>query len=110
MEYDIFRDQLALKHPAYGHALWVPNPGGLYSAVQVGDVGFIREGKFHRLFNVLLPEDHPSHENFGVPEHHRALKPRIQRHVYPGKLSPNNFRSKGVMPVSDQDGILSATG
>jgi hypothetical protein len=80
MGYDIFRDQLALKYPAYGHALWEPNPWGLYSAVQVGDVGFIGEGKFHRLFNALLPEDHPSHENFGVPEHHKPLKPRIQRH------------------------------
>jgi hypothetical protein len=100
MEYDIFRDQLALKYPAYGHALWEPNPWGLYSAVQVGDVGFIREGKFHRLFNAMLPEDHPSHENFGVPEHHKPLKPRIQRHIYPGQLSPNNFRSKAVMPMS----------
>jgi hypothetical protein len=110
MEYDIFRDQLALKYPAYGHALWAPNPWGLYSAVQVGDVGFIREGKFHRLFNVLLPEDHPSHTNFGVPEHYEPLQPRIQTHIYPGELSPNNFRSKGVISVSDQDEILSATG
>ena len=23
MEYDIFREELAIKYPAYGHALWV---------------------------------------------------------------------------------------
>ena len=66
--YDIFRDQLDIKYPAFGHALWEPNPGRLYSPVEVGDVGFIREGKFHRVFNALLPADHPSHQRFGVPE------------------------------------------
>ncbi len=59
--YDIFRDQLGIKYPAFGHALWEPNPGRLYSPVEVGDVGFIREGKFRRVFNALLPADHPSH-------------------------------------------------
>ena len=105
MEYDIFRDELALKYPAYGHALWAPSPGGLYLSVQVGDVGFIREGKFIRLFNVLLPQDHPSHENFGVPEYHKPLQLKISKHIFPSKLSPNNFRSKGVTLLSDQDGI-----
>jgi hypothetical protein len=105
MEYDIFRDELALKYPAYGHALWVPSPGGLYLSVQVGDVGFICEGKFIRLFNVLLPRDHPSHENFGVPEYHKPLQLKISKHIFPSKLSPNNFRSKGVTLLSDQDGL-----
>jgi hypothetical protein len=105
MEYDVYREEIAIKYAAHGHALWVPNPGGLYPAVQVGDVGFIREGKFHRLFNVLLPEDHPSHENFGVPEHHKPLELKFQRHIYPGTLSPNNFRSRGVTDVSGPDRI-----
>jgi hypothetical protein len=105
MEYDIFRDELALKYPAYGHALWVPSPGGLYLSVQVGDVGFIREGKFIRLFNVLLPRDHPSHENFGVPEYHDPLQLKITKHIFPIELNPNNFCSRGVTLLSDQDGI-----
>jgi hypothetical protein len=74
MEYNIFRDELAIRYPARGHALWDPSRDGLDSAVQVGDVGFVREGKFIRLFNILLPRDHPSHENFGVPEHHSVQK------------------------------------
>ncbi len=55
--YDVFSAQLAIKFPAYGHALWEPSPTELsqYCAVDVGDVGFTREGRFHRLFNVLLP-------------------------------------------------------
>jgi len=53
MEYDIFCEKLVLKYPTYGHALWQPTPGEDGLAVEIGDVGFIREGRFHRLFNVL---------------------------------------------------------
>ncbi|KAI0282350.1 hypothetical protein BGY98DRAFT_113691 [Russula aff. rugulosa BPL654] len=50
------------------------DPGGQYDAVEVGDVGFIRRGYFQRLFNVLLPKDHPSHRNPSfVPEDHQQL-------------------------------------
>jgi hypothetical protein len=107
MEYDIYREELAIKHPAYGHALWVPSPGGPDPSVEVGDVGFIREGQFHRLFNIFLPGDHPPHRDFGVPEHHRPLRLRmpIHRHISPRTLSPNNFRSRGVKLVSDPEGM-----
>jgi len=94
--YDIFRQQLAIKCPAYGYALWGPNPGEHYPTVQVGDVGFIRRGKFHRLFNALLPAEHPSHQRFGVPEHHEPLKVGISSHIDTDVLSPNNFRSADV--------------
>lgn len=63
--YDTYRDQLAgLFH---GHALWVPDPSGLYDQVQVGDVGYVREGHFLRMFNALLPADDPT-QVYGVPE------------------------------------------
>ncbi|KAH9994873.1 ankyrin repeat-containing domain protein [Russula vinacea] len=45
-DYDIFREQLAIKYPSYGHALWEPSPRRPDRPVQVGDVGFIRRGKF----------------------------------------------------------------
>jgi hypothetical protein len=100
--YDIFREQLAIKFPAYGHALWEPSPGSLYDqAVQVGDVGFIREGKFQRLFNILLPAEDPSHENFGVPEHHEPFEPNVPKHIDFGILRPNDFCSAGVTVESD---------
>jgi len=107
--YDIFHQQLAFKFPAYGHALWEPSPGELYSTVEVevGDVGFIREGKFHRLFNALLPENHPSHRRFGVPEHHRPLQVNISPHIDTGLLSPNNFRSVDVKMGSVGGGVFS---
>lgn len=95
--YDIFRDQLAIKYPFYGHALWEPNPGGLYHAIEVGDVGYILRGKFLRLFNVLLPADHPSHQRSGVPESHAPLNPSIADHIDSSTHSPENFCSTGVM-------------
>jgi hypothetical protein len=50
----------------------------LYASVEV------RDGKFHRLFNVLLlaDDDDPSHENFGVPEYHQPLQLQMGRHTY----------------------------
>ena|ERR1700748_2632923 len=93
--YDIFREQLAVKYPAYGHALWEPNPGRLYSPVEVGDVGYIREGKFHRLFNALLPADHASHRRFGVPEYHEPLV-HPPEHIDVGTLNPNHYYSYAI--------------
>jgi hypothetical protein len=92
---DIFREQLAIKYPLYGHALWEPSPRYPNKPVQVGDVGFIRKGKFHRLFNVLLPENDPSHE-CGVPNDHKPLVPKISDHLVRGSLARNHYCSTGV--------------
>ncbi|KAH9025323.1 hypothetical protein EDB84DRAFT_1613751 [Lactarius hengduanensis] len=102
--YDIFRHHLAIKFPAYGHALWDPDPGNLYPAVEVGDVGYIHEGKFHRLFNALLPAEDESHADFGVPENYEQLQLNLKKHINIGKLSPNNFCSAKVtsIPVSER--------
>jgi hypothetical protein len=94
--YDIFRQHLAMKFPAYGYALWDPDPGNLCPAAEVGDVGYICRGKFRRFFNVLLPADHPSHCNFGVPEHHEQLILNIGNHIEISRLRPHNFCSAGV--------------
>ena len=99
-DYDIFREQLAIKYPSYGHALWEPSPRNPDRPVQVSDVGFIRRGKFHRLFNALLPADDPSHE-LGVPEYHEPLVPTLMKHLDTRFLSRNNCCSAGVSVESD---------
>jgi len=93
---DIFRETLAIMYPHCGHALWDPSPEGLYDAVAVGDVGFIREGYFHRLFNVLLPENHPSHLNSGVPENHQPLRPSLSNHIRKSTDGTDDFCSRYV--------------
>jgi hypothetical protein len=108
MDYDIYREQLAIKYPAYGHALWEPSPGGRYTSVEIGDVGFIRQGYFHRLFNILLPEDHPSHQD-GVPQHHEPLVLRMASLTSTGTLQPNNLRSYGI-PDRSREHRLGASG
>ena len=104
--YDTFRVQLATTHPAFGHALWEPDPGEQYPAVEVGDVGFIRQGKFHRLFNALFSEIHPSNQRFGVPGDHELLPP-VPNHIDHGTLYPNNFCSYGVNVTSGRSQVLS---
>lgn len=98
--YHTFRDQLAIAYPAFGSALWEPDPGKHSQPVTVGDVGYIRNGKFHRLFNALLRANHPSHKRCGVPEYHERLRPRLRDHIDSGTIAPNNFHSYGVTVVS----------
>jgi hypothetical protein len=95
-DYDIFREQLAIKYPAYGHALWEPSswkPDSLNKSVEVGDVGFIRDGRFHCLFNALLSAE----EQSNVPEDHEKLVPRVLDHISRGSLSSNHYCSPGII-------------
>ncbi|KAI9456373.1 hypothetical protein BJY52DRAFT_1276518, partial [Lactarius psammicola] len=63
--YDTYRDQLASLYR--GRALWVPDPAGLYDRVRVGDVGYVKQGHFNRMFNALLPANDRT-QTYGVPE------------------------------------------
>ena len=95
-DHDIFRERLAIKYPSYGHALWSPGPIDPDTPVQIGDVGFVRRGRFFRLFNALLPEDNPSHV-LGVPEYHEPLVPTLLgHHLETRSLGPINYCSPGV--------------
>jgi hypothetical protein len=109
LPYDTFREMLATKYPNCGHALWEPSPGGMYDSVKVGDVGFIRQGCFHRLFNVLLPGNHPSHQNFGVPEHHQQLRLNAPNHIHRGIEGTDDFCSRHVSLSRGRD-IVHALG
>lgn len=48
--FDVYNEELLARR--YGHALWYPEP---YQSrvTHIGDVGFIREGRFHALFNTM---------------------------------------------------------
>jgi hypothetical protein len=68
----VYRDQLtALSH---GLALWNPDPPkNIYNNVSIGDVGYLHEGMFIRMFNVTLPWNHPSNGLLGKPEPYDPL-------------------------------------
>jgi hypothetical protein len=99
-----FRDELAIQYPTLGRALWEPDPGGLYNAVQVGDVGFIRHGYFTRLFNALSPQDRPSDRPPGsypdFPHYLQRLQPRTSNHIRTSIDHRKDFRSKNITNVS----------
>ena len=96
MEYDIFREKLAIKYSAYGHALWKPNPGK-HEPVEIGDVGFIRRGHFHFLFNVLPPKA-GGPDRGPVPPHHEPFKVGNSESplTHTDTLRSNHFCSNGV--------------
>jgi|SRR6266404_2639262 len=82
--------------------------GAGYPPVEVGDVGFVRQGQFHRLFNALLSADDPSHEIYGVPENYQSLQPHVRNHITSRILRPNTFCSSGIRIVSGGLQVLAA--
>ena len=68
---DVYREQLSSLY--HGLALWKPNPEGLYEQVSIGDVGYVSEGAFIRMFNVTLPWDDASNRKFGIPDRYDVL-------------------------------------
>jgi len=98
-DYNIFREQLGIMYPKYGHALWDPSPSKPDRPVQVGDVGFIRMGKFHCLFNVLRPKD----EQANVPEGYEPLVLKSSPHITRRSLNPGHYCSVRVGVDVEQD-------
>jgi hypothetical protein len=68
----VYQDQLTTL--SLGLALWNPNPPKkIYDKVSIGDVGYLHEGSFIRMFNVMLPWSHESNRTFGQPEPYESL-------------------------------------
>ena len=85
--------------------LWEPEPEEEHDSVKIGDVGYIRQGKFHRLFNALLSADHPSHHGIPLPEHHEPLIPNILNHIDRGTLKPDHYCSIGVTAETEREDV-----
>ena len=102
------REELAIQYPTLGRPLWEPDPGGLYNAVQVGDVGFIRHGYFYCLFNALPPRDppdHPPESDPDFPNYLERLRPKTSNHIRTSRHHGKDFRSKHVTEVSREPNI-----
>ena len=61
--FNVYQEHLS--SPPLGLALWKPSPENLYDQVSIGDVGFLSEGAFIRMFNVTLPWDDKSNRSLG---------------------------------------------
>ncbi|KAH9074322.1 hypothetical protein EDB83DRAFT_2219069 [Lactarius deliciosus] len=91
--YDTYRDQLANLY--HGHALWVPDPARLYDRVQVGDVGYVKQGQFLRMFNALLPADDNA-QVYGIPEGYVPLNMGPFNNIRALNLSHGDYCSNTV--------------
>lgn len=61
---EIYANQLLPRR--HGLPLWQPEPTK-FGEVLIGDVGFVLEGCFYRLFNAIHPADDPVNAHCGVP-------------------------------------------
>lgn len=104
--YDVYRDQLTSLY--HGHALWDPDPSNVYNKVSVGDVGFVKEGYFYRMFNVLLDWDDPSNRRLGEPHPYIRLDlgPFVNTRV--SRFSKGDYYSRHVTSTSDVGNVMAA--
>jgi len=101
----IFREELSIRYPNQGCALWEPDPQCLYEAVAVGDVGFIDKGYFHRLFNALCPPpDSDSPDGPKYPPRLRPKNPRLRKSID----SHQAFFSEKVTKLSGQSNLYAS--
>lgn len=107
--YDIYRDRLTTTHPAFGHALWEPSPEARYGPVRIGDVSFVREGKFYRLFSVLyfLQMMYPMRESLYriIMNHWSSMSQIIYRQA---RFSPTSTVPQGSALCLQNQSILPA--
>jgi hypothetical protein len=96
-DYNIFREQMGIRFPTYGHALWDSRPEEPGKHVKMGDVGFIRGGKFHRLFNALSPEGEQ------LPSGFQQLVPKSPHRVSETYLNRGRYCSNGIRLLPELD-------
>lgn len=78
---DTYARLLVHAEPERGYPLWFPEPSiqlppkFLHGGVRIGDVGIVTaHGNFDVFFNICLPEFHPLHHRYGVPEGFKQIK------------------------------------
>jgi len=101
--YYVYREQLtSLFH---GHALWEPDPANIYEHVSVGDVGYVREGYFYRLFNVLLEWDDPLNRVVIQPEPYIRLDLGPFMNVRESVFPSGPYYSRNVNFTQESDNL-----
>ncbi|KAI0334585.1 hypothetical protein GY45DRAFT_1294881 [Cubamyces sp. BRFM 1775] len=84
----------------HGYPLWEPEPNEA-GEVLIGDVGYILDGGFYRLFNATLAADHPVNARYGVPDGYQPFTyPEALLHRRSRVLEPKPLCSKNVVAFS----------
>ena len=82
-----------------GDALYHPEPAVGEMPVEIGDVGYTKQGAFSRLFNVCQSSDHPINARWGVPELFQPLD-MGQVQTYEWELGPGPLHSETIGHVA----------
>jgi hypothetical protein len=94
--YDIYSDQL--RELRRGQALYYPEPSPEDGPVEIGDVGYTKQGAFCRLFNVGRLAEDPA-QILGVPDGFEPLNMGRIR-TFNGALEPGPLHSKTIFRVN----------
>jgi len=106
--WNVYREQLSSLH--YGYALWQPEPvEGVYDKVSIGDVGYMHEGFFYRMFNVTLPWDDDLNKKLGQPDYYEQLKWGQFANVHKTSLENGDYRTPNVSSRANTDNTLART-
>ena len=93
--WNVYAQQLTML--GHGYPLWKGTPSNCPPGVQIGDVGYLSEGEFIRLFNALRPADDPLNSN-GVPNNYtpfvKGERARIMK--TPGVIVPSTLCSRTI--------------
>ncbi|KAI0754014.1 hypothetical protein C8Q80DRAFT_1116867 [Daedaleopsis nitida] len=84
----------------HGYPLWEPEPTES-GEVLIGDVGYVLDGGFYRLFNATLPPDHPIHKRWGVPDGYEIFSfSDALLHHRPNALAAGAICSRNVLAIN----------
>lgn len=92
---EIYANQLLPKR--HGLPLWHPEPTK-FGEVLIGDVGFVLDGCFYRLFNAIRTADDPVNAHCGVPPGFVPLKynETVMLHTTVNYLPPGPLYSSSM--------------
>lgn len=91
----------------HGYALFEPDPASCdFDQVRVGDVGYVQDGAFCRLFNVCVSSDDPIN-TLGVPTGFEPLPERFRKLQRRTTLPPGLMSSRSVRRVGGNINVSS---
>lgn len=102
--WNVYAQQLTML--GHGYPLWKGTPSNCQPGVQIGDVGYLSEGEFIRLFNAMAPEDDPLNSN-GVPSNYTPFVKGDRARVVktPGVIVPSTLCSRTIRQLGMDAGV-----
>ena len=107
---DVYREQLSSLY--HGCALWKPEPvENLYDKVSIGDVGYIYNGFFYRMFNVMDSWDKspPVNQRLGEPDQYKPLVWDPFPNIHKTRFDNMDYHSPNVSGQKNIDKMTAKT-